>query len=122
MRNQNPENMYRVTVTLDPRDVDLLDRLGALEGTSRSAQLRSVLEQLRPVLTATVTAFEAAGRQRDALEAAASLVEVSKLQRLIPEAEKLNSAFLGVLSRIEGMAAADAEPEAPASNTGATLE
>ena len=110
--------MLRVTVTLHPEDVDLLDRLGALEGSNRSAQLRSVLEQIRPVLTATVTAFEAAMNQREALDQAAAQVEVSKLQKLIPEAERLNDAFLGVLSRVEGLLAADA----PASNTGATLD
>lgn len=111
--------MLRVTVTLHPEDVDLLDRLGALEGSNRSAQLRSVLEQLRPVLTATVAAFEAAQNQRQAFDNAAALVEVSKLQQLIPEAQRLNDAFLGAISRVEGMMAADSADPRP-SNTGVT--
>lgn len=110
--------MLRVTVTLDPEDVDLLDRLSVLDGTNRSAQLRAVLEQLRPVLTATVTAFESAQKQRRVFDHVAAQVEVSKLQQLIPEAERLNDAFLGAISRVEGLLAADA----PASNTGATLD
>lgn len=111
--------MLRVTVTLHPEDVDLLDRLGALEGSNRSAQLRSVLEQLRPVLSATVGAFEAAQNQRQAFDNAAALVEISKLQQLIPEAERLNNAFLGAISRVEGLAAQD-DQEPPSSNTGVT--
>lgn len=111
--------MLRVTVTLHSEDVDLLDRLGALEGSNRSAQLRSVLEQLRPVLSATVGAFEAAQKQRQAFDSAAALVEISKLQQLIPEAERLNNAFLGAISRVEGLAAQD-DQEPPSSNTGVT--
>ncbi|MDQ2647871.1 MAG: ribbon-helix-helix domain-containing protein [Myxococcota bacterium] len=103
----------RVTVTLDTADVALLDRLAALEGLNRSAELRSMLAQLRPMLRATVEAFEAAASQRQAFERAASEVEVSKLQQLLPEAEKLAGAYLGALARIEGLAAAEAAAQGP---------
>ncbi len=117
-------NLTRVTLTLDPVDVELLDRLAALEGLNRSAELRSMLGQLRPVLRATVEAFEAATRQRDALEAAAGQVEISKLQQLMPEAERISGAYLGALARIEGLSAAEAARDDDAdprpSNTGVT--
>ncbi len=107
------DRLVRVTVTLDTADVALLDRLAALEGLNRSAELRSMLAQLRPMLRATVEAFEAAASQRQAFERAASEVEVSKLQQLLPEAEKLAGAYLGALARIEGLAAAEAAAQGP---------
>lgn len=118
-------NLIRVSLTLDPVDVDLLDRLGRLEGQNRSAEIRSILEQFRPMLTATVEAFEAAHNQRLQLDEAMSSAALSQIEILMPEAQRLNDAYLGALSRLEGAAAAAeaaAAPEAPASNTGATSE
>lgn len=119
-------NMMRVTVTLDPIDVDLLDRLAKLEGQNRSAELRSLLIQLRPMLRQTVAAFETAVRHRESLEAAAAGASISALQEIVPEAERLQNAYMGILARLEGLAAASGNPkddgpdDAPASNTGAT--
>jgi hypothetical protein len=114
-----------VTVTLDPIDVDLLDRLAALEGIKRSAELRSILTQLRPMLRQTVEAFEAASRARDMLTAEASNVKVSELEALLPEVQRVQEAYLGFMARLEGETAAldarlDDDGDAPASNTGAT--
>lgn len=119
---QNP-HMVRVTVTLDPIDVALLDRLASLEGLNRSAELRSLLVQIRPMIRQTVEAFEAANRSRDTLSAAAAGASISAMQELLPEAERLQNAYLGVLARLEGLAAVSGienDDEAPASNTGAT--
>ena len=119
--------MKRVTMTLDPVDVDLLDRLGALEGRNRSEELRSILEQCRPLLAATVSAFEAARDQREAFDLAAQELAVQGLLVTIPEIEKLTDQYLGVMSRIEGASAAAAaaaesagNEEPPSSNTGVT--
>lgn len=115
-----PAHMVRVTVTLDPVDVDLLDRLGRLEGLNRSAELRSILGQLRPMLRQTVEAFEAASRVRDMLTDG---TKVSELETLLPEAQRVQDAYLGFLARLEGAAAVagiEMPLEAPASNTGAT--
>ncbi len=115
--------MARVTLTLDPIDVELLDRLGALEGLNRSSEVRSMLAQLRPMLRATVEAFEAAAAARDRLTAEAANVHVSELEQLLPEAQRVQKAYLGFMARLEGEAAAlgvAGDDEAPASNTGAT--
>jgi hypothetical protein len=102
--------LVRVTVTLDSADVELLDRLATLDGGNRSSELRSMLQQMRPTIRATVEAFEGAMRAQEALTAAAGSAEVSKLQQLLPEAERLQDAYLGALARIEGLAAAAGEP------------
>ena len=101
--------MQRVSVTLDPADVALLDRLAAAEGGTRSSELRSILGQLRPTLTATVVAFEAALAARDRLDAVAAEASAGELQALMPELERVQSTVLGALSRIEGRAAAVGE-------------
>jgi hypothetical protein len=95
----------RVTVTLDPVDVQLLDRLAALEGLNRSAELRSILAQLRPMLRQTVEAFEAALAARDMLSRSAQEANISRMQELLPEAQRVADSYLGFLARIEGEAA-----------------
>jgi len=129
MITPDTRRMKRVTMTLDPVDVDLLDRLGALEGRNRSEELRSILEQCRPMLAATVSAFEAARDQRDAFDLAAQELAVQGLLVALPEIEKLSQQYMGAMARIEGAgtaaaaaAAAAADDEAPDSNTGATLD
>lgn len=104
-------NLMRVTVTLDPLDVDLLDRLAALEGQNRSYELRTMLAQLRPVLRATVEAFEAAYRAREQLDTATAQATLSQLQQMQPEAERMQATYLGALARFEGLSAS-AEAEA----------
>ena len=99
-------NMARVTMTLDPIDVDLLDRLAALEESNRSAELRSILVHLRPVLEATVDAFEAAMRTRDQLSLAAAEASVLELQELLPEVQRIQAVMVGSMARLEGAAAA----------------
>lgn len=107
------QGMQRVTMTLDPIDVDLLDRLGRLEGKNRSEELRSILTEVRPMLQATVTAFEAAVAQRERFDAKAAEAAVSGLLELLPEVEGLSNAYLGALSRIEGAEAAAADVPGP---------
>jgi len=99
-------NMVRVTMTLDPIDVDLLDRLAVIEGSNRSAELRSILVHLRPVVQATVAAFEAALRTRTELGVAAAQASVLELQELVPEVERLQAFMVGSMARLEGAAAA----------------
>lgn len=114
--------MVRVSLTLDPVDVDLLDRLGKLEGRNRSAEVRDILTQFRPMLQATVQAFEAAEAQRLKLDDAMAAAAIEQMEAVMPELERIQNAYLGALSRIEGAAAANAADSAPASNTGATDE
>lgn len=117
MVTRNENGLVRVTVTLDPQDVDLLDRLAALEGLNRSAELRAMLAQVRPVLRATIETFERAITQRIKFDSAASRIEFSKLESLLPEIESIGNQYLGIVSKLDGIEAHDA----PASNTGATL-
>lgn len=109
----------RVTVTLDPTDVDLLDRVAKLSGSNRSIELRSILAQLRPTLRATVEAMEGVVRSREALEVAAATATGPELEALMREAEKLQDQFLGAMARVEG-AAAVAGLDPRSSNTGVT--
>ena len=112
-------SLVPVTVTLDPIDVDLLDRLAALEGVKRSAELRGILAQLRPMLRQTVEAFEAAANARDMLTAEASAVQVSQLEALLPEVQRVQEAYLGFMARLEGeMAVLDAGDDPRPSNHG----
>lgn len=100
-------NLSRVTLTLDPVDVELLDRLGKLEGLNRSQEMRSIMAQFRPMLRATVEAFEQALAQREKLGEAASSASVARLQQLAPEVERMQDTYLGVMARIEGLAASE---------------
>lgn len=123
VRTTDTPNVARVTVTLSPVDVDLLDRLAVLSGTNRSEELRGILSQLRPTLRATLEALEAVQRQRTQLDAAAAKLGADELEALMPELERLQNVFLGTMARVEGLAAAherfdDVEP--PSSNTGVT--
>lgn len=112
--------VVRVTLTLDPVDVDLLDRLAKLEGMNRSQELRGMLQQMRPMLKQTVESFEAAIAQKDAFDQKAAEMAISGLEDLLPEVEALQRQYLGAMSRIEGKGTAGGL--APGSNTGATLE
>lgn len=110
---EEPAGMQRVTLTLDPVDVDLLDRLARLEGKNRSAELRFILGEARPVLRATVEAFEAAVQQRDQLSELARTGLVEDLQSMVPEVEAMRTQYLGAMSRLEGAAAAKQATEEP---------
>ena len=113
------ENMRRVSLTLDPIDVDLLDRLTALGGGNRSEQIRAVLVQVRPAFRSLLTAFEAVRDEKAAFESvAAAIAETGGLEDLVAEAERLQLAFLGSSSRLEGLATHHQKP--PSSNTGVT--
>ena len=118
----NQTNLVRVTLTLDPVDVELIDRLGKLEGMNRSQEMRGILLHLRPMLVSTVEAFEGALAMRDKFDAAASAAAVAGLEELLPEVEELARRYMGAMSRLEGSAAAAEANDAPASNTGATDE
>jgi len=108
----------RVTVTLDPIDVDLLDRLAKLEGANRSAELRTLLRALRPQLKQTVEAFEHADKMRGQLDRAAAEATLTELAAIQPEVDDISRRFLGAMAKLEGAGAA--AEEAPGSNTGAT--
>lgn len=117
MVTQNDNGMVRVTVTLEPTDVALLDSLARLEGSNRSAELRGLLAQVRPVMATLVRTFEEAERQRKQLDAAMVSATVSEMESILPEAEDLSRRFMGMIAKLEGAATA---ADAPASNTGAT--
>jgi hypothetical protein len=105
MVTQNDNGLVRVTVTLEPVDVDLLDRLAALEGLNRSSELRSLLSQLRPMLRQTVEAFETALKARDMLSESARASTLRHINSLLPEAQRVADSYLGFLARLEGEAA-----------------
>ena len=113
-RNEN--GLVRVTVTLDPRDVELLDKLAALEGLNRSAELRSMLAQVRPMVEQVIATFDSVNSQREALDAAIAAATVSDLEAIGPEIEDIGRRFMGAMAKLEGLGAVNA----PASNTGAT--
>lgn len=113
--------LVRVTVTLDPIDVGLLDRLAKLEGLNRSAELRSMLAQLRPMIRATVEAFEQAHAQRDKLTQAAADATMEQFEAMLPEVERMQDSYLGAMARLEGLAtAAEAEDPRPSNHGGHT--
>lgn len=103
---EKTSRLIRVTLTLDPVDVDLIDRLAVMEGKNRSQELRGMLSELRPMLQATVGAFEAALRQRDQFDEAAKSAALAGLEALFPEVEAMSKNYLGAMARIEGAAAA----------------
>lgn len=105
--------MVRVSLTLDPIDVSLLDRMSVLDGRNRSAQLRDLLSQIRPMLQQTVQAFEAAAAARDRLTAESASARVSDLESLLPEAQRLQDAYLGLMASLEGQSAAAAAADDP---------
>ena len=118
MFTREDDELVRVTLTLPRVDVDLLDRLGRLEGLNRSAELRSILVQFRPMLRQTVEAFEAAAQARDLLTSEAAQAKVSELERLLPEAQRVQDAYLGFMARLEGESAAAAAADPRPSNHG----
>lgn len=108
-----PRGVVRVTLTLDPVDLDLIDRLAALEGSNRSAEVRSMLLQLRPLLSQTVDLFEAAERSReDFARVVAESEFMGTLEAVGPEIERIQAVLLGSMARLEGAASA-ADPEDP---------
>lgn len=110
--------LTRVTVTLDAVDVALLDRLAQLEGLNRSAELRQLLQQLRPMLRATVEAFEGAVAARARLTEAAAGATLAEFEAMLPEVEKLQNAYMGAMARLEGAAAASEHEDPRPSNHG----
>lgn len=116
MVTHNDNGLVRVTVTLHPIDVALLDAMAKFENKNRSAELRGMLEQFRPMLQQLVATFTDADRQRSALDQAMANATLSELEAIQPEVEDIGRRFLGALAKLEGHGAASA----PASNTGAT--
>lgn len=115
----NENGLVRVTVTLEREDVFLLDALARAEGLNRSSELRSLLEQVRPMMRQLVATFVTAEGQRAKLNEAMLNATLSELQAIEPELEDMNRKFLGAMAKLEGHAAASGG-DAPASNTGAT--
>ena len=103
----------RVTLTLDPVDVDLLDRLASMQGINRSEQMRQILAESRPMLRQTVETLEAALRQRDEFMRLVSEAESAGLAELLPEVRKVQNTIMGSLARLEGALAAHEALEDP---------
>jgi Ribbon-helix-helix protein, copG family len=118
MVTHNQNGLVRVTVTLQPEDVAMLDELGRLEGSNRSEQLRGLLAQVRPMVEPVIAAFREAERSRRELDQKLVNATVTELEAIQPEVEEMGRRFMGMMAKLEGAAAAAAE--APASNTGAT--
>jgi hypothetical protein len=116
----NDNGMVRVTVTLDPEDVRLLDALARFEGQNRSAELRGLLFQARPIMQQLVATFSTAEEQRASLDQALLNATLSDLVAVQPEAEEISRRMLGMLAKLEGIQASSSGDDAPASNTGAT--
>jgi len=98
----------RVTLTLDPADVEMLDKLAELEGSSRSAEVRSMLAALRPSIRAVIAAIDAASVARSELTEAAARTGAEELERLMPKLGELQGQVLGALAQIEMTAASQA--------------
>lgn len=113
---QNQSGTVRITVTMTAEQVDLLDKLAAMEGTSRSEELRGLVQQGVPMMREIVRVFESVSSRRRDLDAAIATATRSEIQAVMPELEAISDRFLGLLARLEGASAASA----PASNTGAT--
>lgn len=118
MVTQHQNGLVRVTVTLEAEDVRLLDAVARLDGQNRSAELRGLLAQVRPVLVQLVSTFEQVEAQRASLDTALVDASVSELEAIRPEMDQISRRFLGAMAKLEGHATAAGE--APASNTGAT--
>ena len=116
MVTRNENGLVRVTVTLDPIDVELLDKLAKIEGKNRSMELRAMLAQVRPMLAEIVRVYEEADKHRAALDQALVNASVSELEAIKPEIEEISKRFMGALAKFEGHVAT----LAPGSNTGAT--
>lgn len=110
--------VIRVSLTLDPVDVELVDRLAASQGINRSEQFRQFLAQARPMLRQTVEVLEAAQRQRDELLETFSEAELTGLAELLPEVERVQGTILGSMARLEGAMAAQAAMDPRSSNHG----
>lgn len=111
----------RITLSLDPVDVDLIDRLAALQQLNRSEQMREFLALLRPTIRQTVETLEAALRSRDELMEIISAAELAGLDDLLPEVERVQASVLGAMSRIEGaLAVAESRDPRPSNHGGHT--
>lgn len=111
----------RVTLTLDPVDVELIDRLAALQGINRSEQMREFLANARPMIRQTVETLEAALRSRDDLLVTIGEASLAGLAELMPEVERVQDSVLGAMSRLEGgLAAAQARDPRPSNHGGHT--
>lgn len=109
-----------MSLTLNPVDVELLDRLAELEGSNRSEEVRRMLAQVRPMMRGVVEAMEGAVRSRDALLDEVAKRGIGDLEALVPEMERIQAVALGAMARIEGAAAAREALDPRASNTGVT--
>lgn len=108
--------IVRFTASVEPEDLDLLDRLARLDGTNRSEQLRVILSSLRPTLSATVKVLEKAERTKQNFLNQVSENALGDLNDVLPEVERISNTIIGAMARLEG--AMVSKP--PASNTGAT--
>lgn len=99
--------IVRFTASVEPEDLDLLDRLARLGDSNRSEQLRMLLESLRPTLSATVRALEAAQQAKESFLEQAGEIALEELTEALPEIEKVRTSLLGAMARLEGLATAN---------------
>lgn len=89
------------TLTFDSVDVDLLDRMAAVQGGNRSAVLREILAEFRPMFRQLVETLEAAQRQKDQFLESVGASALAEMLALEPEVEKIQNAALGAMARAE---------------------
>jgi uncharacterized protein (DUF1778 family) len=111
-------NLQRLTVSITEEQRDLLDRLAALEGSSRSDVVRGILDAAVPQMRGLVGTFEKLAEQREQLGEALAEQLATDAGIVEGDLQRLQLMFSGVLAKLEGAAAA----KAPASNTGATFD
>lgn len=83
----------RITITLEPREHEVLQRLSKLQGRSMSGVLREFLGEVTPILEKTVTALELV--QRSSADARAKFVKAAAQaeEELRPLAEFVGNQF-----------------------------
>lgn len=105
------QGMVRVTITLLPGDVELLDRVAALDGDTRSGLIRHMIESARPHLQNIAKAYGLLDQRRSDLEEALHSAGVKELEQIVPEVRELEAKTRGALAKLEGArAASDPHP------------
>lgn len=94
--------LIRTSLTLPEEDVRLLDRMAAHDGKNRSEMMRSLLAELRPMMTQLIDTLDAAKANRETFMGAIGAATLSEFEVLRVEAEKLDRQVVGALSRVEG--------------------
>lgn len=95
----------RVMVSLDASQVQLLQRLAALQGRSVSATLREMVESYEPALERVVDLLEQLAQVEDENRAAVAAASRRLEEDLLPEVEGLASRWSEAIRALEAVAA-----------------